>query len=104
MRGPMPRPKSSPERFAEDSRAIASNRGGARDIMSVRISCLIAVLLLAAAPSATHAAPSDFAGLVDIGGGRKMYLECRGSGSPPVLLVSGKCNGAALWRYAIDPS
>ena len=24
----------------------------------------------------------DFAGLVDIGGGRKMYMECRGKGSP----------------------
>lgn len=24
----------------------------------------------------------DFAGLVDIGSGRKLYMECRGSGSP----------------------
>ena len=24
----------------------------------------------------------DFAGLVDIGGGRKMYMECRGKGAP----------------------
>jgi hypothetical protein len=29
----------------------------------------------------------DFAGLVDIGGGRKMYMECRGKGSPTVVLV-----------------
>ncbi len=37
-----------------------------------------------------HAADSgDFAGLVDIGGGRKMYLECRGTGSPTVVLVAG---------------
>ena len=34
-------------------------------------------------PAATHAAESgDFAGLVDVGSGRKMYLECRGTGSP----------------------
>jgi hypothetical protein len=31
----------------------------------------------------------DFAGLVDIGGGRKMYMECQGKGSPTVVLVSG---------------
>ena len=31
----------------------------------------------------------SFAGLVDIGSGRKLYLECRGSGSPTVVLVSG---------------
>ena len=27
--------------------------------------------------------------LVDIGGGRKMYLNCRGTGSPTVILVGG---------------
>ena len=31
----------------------------------------------------------DFAGLVDIGGGRQMYMECRGKGGPTVVLVSG---------------
>src|SRR4029077_15363226 len=31
----------------------------------------------------------DFGKLVDIGGARKMYLECRGTGSPTVLLISG---------------
>jgi hypothetical protein len=34
----------------------------------------------------------NFAGLVDIGGDRKMYLECRGAGSPTVVLISGKGN------------
>jgi ABC-type glycerol-3-phosphate transport system substrate-binding protein len=29
----------------------------------------------------------DFAGLVDIGGGRQMYMECTGTGSPTVVLV-----------------
>jgi pimeloyl-ACP methyl ester carboxylesterase len=37
----------------------------------------------------TEETESDFAGLVDIGGVRKMYLECRGTGSPTVVLVSG---------------
>ena len=35
-----------------------------------------------------HAAVSGkFAGLVDIRAGRKMYLQCRGLGSPTVVLV-----------------
>src|SRR5690349_7291735 len=39
----------------------------------------------------------NFAGLVDIGGGRKMYLKCNGSGSPTVLLVSGLRGSADDW-------
>ncbi len=41
-----------------------------------------------------------FAGLVDIGGGRKMYLECRGAGSPTVVLVAGLKASAADWNGA----
>lgn len=44
----------------------------------------------------------NFAGLVDIGGDRKMYLECRGAGSRTVVLISGKGNGAADWSKALD--
>jgi pimeloyl-ACP methyl ester carboxylesterase len=51
-----------------------------------------------AAPAALRAGVrGDFAGLVNIGGGRKMYLECRGTGSPTVVLVSGKGNRADIW-------
>jgi pimeloyl-ACP methyl ester carboxylesterase len=46
----------------------------------------------------------DFAGLVAIGDGRKMYLECRGMGSPVVVLISGKGNGAADWNEILDPA
>ncbi len=55
--------------------------------------------------AAVHAAESqDFAGLVDIGGGRKIYMECRGAGSPTVVLISGKGNGAADWSKVLDPA
>lgn len=37
-------------------------------------------------------------GMFDIGGGRRMYLECYGVGAPTVVLVSGKGNGADTWR------
>jgi pimeloyl-ACP methyl ester carboxylesterase len=46
----------------------------------------------------------DRAGLVDIGGGRDMYLECSGSGSPTVVLISGAGVAADNWRYVIDGS
>src|SRR4029077_10283461 len=42
----------------------------------------------------------DFAGLVDIGGGRKMYLKCRGTGSPTVVLVGGLRASAEDWSIA----
>lgn len=37
----------------------------------------------------TSEADADFAGTVDTGNGRKLFLECHGSGSPTVILESG---------------
>jgi D-alanyl-D-alanine carboxypeptidase len=42
------------------------------------------------------AASGDFAGRVDIGG-RSLYLECRGSGSPTVVLMSGYRTSGRYW-------
>ena len=42
-------------------------------------------------------------GLVDIGGGRKIYLECRGTGSPTVVLISGTRGAHDDWTDLIDP-
>src|SRR6478735_12747641 len=68
-----------------------------RDTMSrgARVSFLLVALIAAAHPPAAQS--KDFAGLVDIGGGRKMYLECRGRGSPTVVLVSGYGDTARIW-------
>lgn len=57
----------------------------------------------AGAGSAAQANDRHVSGLVDVGGGRKIYLECRGSGSPTVVLISGKGNGAADWSEALAP-
>jgi pimeloyl-ACP methyl ester carboxylesterase len=64
---------------------------------------LILVLPLPAlAQSATPAVASpvpasgDFAGLVDIGG-RSLYLECHGEGSPTVVLVAGYRASGRYW-------
>src|SRR3954447_11348186 len=46
---------------------------------------------------AAGAQTGNFAGLIDIGGGRKMYLKCRGKGSPTVVLVSGLRASADDW-------
>jgi pimeloyl-ACP methyl ester carboxylesterase len=52
-----------------------------------------------ATPAAASSVPAsgDFAGLVDIGDGRKMYLECRGTGSPTVILVDGYRGRGDSW-------
>ena len=50
------------------------------------------------------AATGDFDGLVDIGDGRHLYLTCRGSGSPTVLLEAGAGNNAQIWdQLALPP-
>jgi pimeloyl-ACP methyl ester carboxylesterase len=52
---------------------------------------------------AASAPRADFSGLVDIGGGRKMYMMCRGTGSPTVVLVSGLGDAADVWSATADP-
>ncbi len=53
---------------------------------------------------AASAANGDFAGLVNIGNGREMYLECRGTGSPPVILEAGYRNTAGIWSLQGAPN
>lgn len=53
-----------------------------------------AALAQAATPTA---ASGDFAGLVEIGDGRRMYLECRGSGAPTVILEAGYRSPGTVW-------
>ena len=52
------------------------------------------------ASAASAAGPGDFAGPVDIGGGHSIYLECRGQGSPTVILESGYHDSSDLWGIA----
>ena len=53
--------------------------------------------------AAVEESEGDFAGLVDIGGGRQIYMECRGKGGPTVVLVSGKGDAADIWSVTADP-
>src|SRR5713101_649623 len=52
------------------------------------------------ASTPTSASQGDFASQVDIGGGRKLYLECRGSGNPTVILESGYHDSSQPWSLA----
>jgi pimeloyl-ACP methyl ester carboxylesterase len=49
------------------------------------------------AAGADAAAAGDLARLVELPGGRKIYLECRGRGGPTVILVPGITNAADVW-------
>lgn len=46
---------------------------------------------------------ADAAGLVQLGHGRRLYLECRGQGSPVVILVGGYRASAADWDLTHKP-
>jgi pimeloyl-ACP methyl ester carboxylesterase len=48
----------------------------------------------------TSATDADFAGTVDTGNGRKLFLECYGSGSPTVILESGLRTRGDNWNRA----
>ena len=59
---------------------------------------------LRAASPVADAAQGDFTGLVDIGGGRRLYLECRGAGSPTVILEAGYRSSARIWSEDLHQS
>ena len=54
-----------------------------------------------ASPSASSAPSEGLSDLVDIGGGRSLYLECHGSGSPTVLLEAGDESDIRQWRLVV---
>jgi pimeloyl-ACP methyl ester carboxylesterase len=65
----------------------------------------VAVVLAAAAPALADSGSANNSGkLVDIGGGREMYMECRGTGSPTVVFVSGAGDRTETWSTTKDPS
>ena len=64
---------------------------------------IVGSLAVGPAPKATAspAATGDFSGLVDIGG-RSLYLECRGQGSPTVILEAGAGGRADVWSRDLE--
>ena len=66
--------------------------------MALLASVVVAATGCARSTADPGAAPS---GLVDIGGGRQLYLECQGSGSPTVFIIPGKGSYAQAWNYVV---
>ena len=61
---------------------------------------MAATIAMCCAP-ATHA--DDTAGLVDIGDGRSLYLNCQGQGSPTVFVIPGAGSYAHAWNASVAP-
>src|SRR5689334_14962991 len=49
-------------------------------------------------PPGSVAVSAGAGGLVSVGGGRSLYLECVGSGDPPVVLEAGFGGNTLNWR------
>ena len=50
--------------------------------------------------SSAPAAGADVDGLVDVGGGRKIYVRCTGTGSPTLILEGGDEDTSSSYAYA----
>jgi pimeloyl-ACP methyl ester carboxylesterase len=69
--------------------------------IAIVVIAIVASACISSGSGSAHAAEranssAKFAGLVDIGG-RKLYLECRGRGTPTVVLVSGYHEAGSNW-------
>jgi pimeloyl-ACP methyl ester carboxylesterase len=67
------------------------------DVLPIVTFLLVHSFSVAVAQAAKN---GNFAGLVDIGSGRKMYLKCSGEGSPIVVLVGGFRASAEDWSIS----
>src|SRR3974390_776400 len=75
-------------------------RGG-RQLVAVLVVAVAAFsCVVAACVWASDSREESFAKRGGIGGGRMMYIECHGSGSPTVLLISGTDTASDLWHAA----
>jgi pimeloyl-ACP methyl ester carboxylesterase len=90
--------------MSEKSRRVSEERSFI--MRSFPVLVLAALLLCAPIPVVAQTPPElasptvasgDFTGLVDIGGGRRLWAECRGEGSPTVILEGGAGNDADSW-------
>jgi pimeloyl-ACP methyl ester carboxylesterase len=71
--------------------------------MTMARASILAALAAGLAALAVPAAAADSSGLVDIGGGRKIFVECRGAGAPTVVLIAGGWEAGWIWTYALAP-
>jgi pimeloyl-ACP methyl ester carboxylesterase len=62
---------------------------------------VFALAVLAGCAPKVH--EQNIAGLVGIGDGRRLFLNCQGSGSPTVFIIPSKGSYAAVWNVVVPP-
>jgi pimeloyl-ACP methyl ester carboxylesterase len=64
----------------------------------------VSSIFFAAAPGAGASPPGqgDFAGSIEIGNDRSLYMDCMGRGSPTVILENGLRSRGDFWNVALD--
>ena len=62
---------------------------------------LAALTALASSGCQRPGEPGPPHGAVDIGGGRSIFLDCQGDGSPTVLIIPGKGSYAEAWNVVV---
>src|SRR3954454_24058830 len=92
-----PLSRASPEEQPKSCRKPCRVPNESMKRLSRYVLLIAVVLLVDSIGMAAGAQTGNFAGLIDIGGDRKMYLKCRGKGSPTVVLVSGLRASADDW-------
>jgi pimeloyl-ACP methyl ester carboxylesterase len=71
--------------------------------VAVAVVAISAAILAPGAPGAraqSAGGTGDFAGLVEIPGGRHLYLECHGSGLPTVVFEAGLRSRGDIWNWS----
>jgi pimeloyl-ACP methyl ester carboxylesterase len=65
---------------------------------------LLAILAVAPGGGSASADPIGApSGLFDVGGGRRLYLDCQGAGLPTVFIIPGKGSYAEAWNVVVPP-
>jgi pimeloyl-ACP methyl ester carboxylesterase len=90
---------------------VAANPKAGRGIHRLWSTIALMLVLVGCDPdpvprSLPPASGGDFAGPVDIGNGRHLYLECRGHGGPTIILESGYHDSSDPWSQtdAVAPA
>jgi pimeloyl-ACP methyl ester carboxylesterase len=73
-----------------------------RAVLGLALAILAAAWSVASAdpPASATGAQGDFAGLVKIPDGRRLYLECHGSGGPTVVFEAGLRSRGDIWTWS----
>jgi pimeloyl-ACP methyl ester carboxylesterase len=80
-----------------------TGRGGVATVLALAaIAFAFASVETPSAGAQSAAGPGDFAGRIGIPGGRSLYLECHGAGSPTVIFEPGLRSRGDIWTWSIE--